>query len=296
MSNQLLIDPFPGGKEITSSAQIFNGSVALSGSAVTTGEPLNWSNIVTGVGYNEINREGNGQHGQSTALVTAFSASGGTVTATAANNFSVGQQVTFVGNTSALGLLLNGVTVTVVTASSTQFTFLSSATGTGTSEVGIAVSGYPVSPLQGANGTLTGSVTALAASGGVVTVTAANTLLPGAQVVITSATSGIGTAISGQTLTVLSSTSTAFKVTSSATGATGTGTFSGINPPQPFSVKFWSELGSGYVYQYSRTTGVLFVMVQGAAAGDALAALGAGAYPSGVKNDVIRYEAKFLKA
>ena len=200
------------------------------------------------------------------------------------------------GNTSALGLLLNGVTVTVVTASSTQFTFLSSATGTGTSEVGLAVSGYAVQPLQGGNGAITGSVTALSASGGVVTVTAANTLLPGAQVVITSATSGIGATISGQTLTVLNSTSTAFTVKSSATGATGTGTFSGVNPPQPFSVKLWSELASGYIYQYSRTTGVLFVMVQGAAAADPLAPLAAAAYPSGVLSDVIRYEAKFQKA
>src|SRR6185312_13599773 len=105
MANQLLLDPFPGGKEITASAEVFNGSIALAGSAVTTGEPLNWANIITGVGYNEINRTGEGQHGNSTARVTAFSASGGTVTATAANNFSVGQQVSFVGNTSALGLL-----------------------------------------------------------------------------------------------------------------------------------------------------------------------------------------------
>src|SRR6185437_12928637 len=140
--------------------------------------------------------------------------------------------------------------------------------------------------------------TALSASGGVVTVTAANTLLPGAQVVITSATSGIGATISGQTLTVLNSTSTAFTVKSSATGATGTGTFSGINPPQPFSVKVWSELGSGYIYQYSRTTGVLYVMAQtsSAAAGDPLAKLGAAAYPAGVLNDLVRYEAKFIKA
>jgi hypothetical protein len=152
-----------------------------------------------------------------------------------------------------------------------------------------------VFPLQGSNSAITGSVTALSASGGIVTVTATNNLLPGAQVVITSATSGIGATISGKTLTVLSSTGSAFTVTSSATGATGTGTYSGINPPQPFSVKVWSELASGFVYQYSRTTGVLFVLT-GAAAQSALTALSAGAYPSGVLNDLIRYEATFQKA
>src|SRR6185312_1307593 len=244
MANQILLDPFPGGRDIASQVDTWSGSIALAGSAVSTGEPLNWTNVITGVGYNEINRLGEGTHGNSTALVTAFSASAGTVTATAANNFSVGQQVTFVGNSSVPGLLLDGVTVTVATASATQFTFLSSATGTGTSEVGLAVSGGKVYPLQGGNPAIAATVTALSASSGIVTVTAANTYLPGAQVVITSASSGIGTAISGKTFTVLSSTGTAFTIASSATGATGTGTASGINPPQPFSVAAWSELAS----------------------------------------------------
>ena len=297
MANVLLVDPFPAGKGITSNYEVFNGTLILAGSAVSTGEPLNWNTMVTGIGYNEINREGGGQHGRDTALVTAFSASGGTVTATAANNFLVGQAVTFSGNTSTLGLLLNGVTVTVVTASATQFTFVSTATGTGTSEVGVAYTANAnVFPLQGANQAITGSVTALSASGGIVTVTAANFLVPGAQVVITSTTSGIGATISGQTLTVIQSTGTAFTVKSSATGATGTGTFSGVNPPQPFSVDFWSELASGYVYSYSRTTGVVYVQVGGASASLPMANLAAGAYPSGVLNDVIRYQALFLKA
>ena len=105
MANQILVDPFPGGIDISSvQVETFSGSVALAGSAVTTGEPLNWGNLVTGVGYNEVNREiGGGAHGRSTALVTAFSASTGTVTATAANNFLVGQLITF---TSAIPLHL----------------------------------------------------------------------------------------------------------------------------------------------------------------------------------------------
>ena len=252
-------------------------------------------------GYNEVNRLGGGAHGSATALVMAFSASTGTVTATAANNFQVGQLVTFLGNTSTLGLLLNGVTVQVVTASATQFTFLLSATGSGSGEVGLAVTANSnVFPLQGANATIAATVTALSASGGIVTVTATNTYLPGAQVVITSATSGIGASISGKTLTVLQSTGSAFTVTSHATGATGTGTASGINPPQPFSVKVWSELASGYAYQYSRTTGVLFVMETGNTTASTVAAplakLAAGAYPAGVLTDLIRYEATFQKA
>jgi hypothetical protein len=296
MANQILVDNFPGGRSIESAVEIFRGSVALAGSAVSTGEPLNWANLISGVGYNEVNRLGGGGHGSGSALVTAFSASTGTVTATANNNFQVGQLLTFVGLTTTLGLLLNGVTVQVVTASSTQFTFLSSATGSGSGETGLAVNANSqVFPLQGANATLAVTITALSASGGIVTVTATNSYLPGAQVTITSASSGIGALLNGNTYTVLSSTSSAFKITSSATGATGTGTGSGINPPQPFSVKFWSELASGYVYQYSRTTGVLYVLT-GAAAQSALTALSAGAYPSGVLGDVIRYEATFQKA
>jgi hypothetical protein len=64
-------------------------------------------------------------------------------------------------------------------------------------------------------------------------------------------------------------------------------------------VKFWSELASGYVYEYSSTTGVLFV-AQVPAAGSLtnaapLSALAAAAYPAGVLGDVIKYEAKFCK-
>ncbi len=296
MSNQILVDPFPGGISIESAAQIIRGSIALAGSSVSTGEPLNWANLVTGVGYNEVNRLGNGQHGSATALVTTLAASAGVVTATANNNFQVGQLITFVGNTSTLGLLLNGVTVQVVSASSTSVTFTSTATGTGTGEVGLAVSANSnVFPLQGANAAIASTVTALAASAGIVTVTAANTYVPGAQVVVSVATGTLGPKLAGVTLIVIQSTSTAFTVTSAATGTTGTGTASGINPPQPFSVQFWSELASGYVYQYSRTTGVLFVLT-GAAAQSPLTALTAGAYPAGVLGDVIRYEATFQKA
>jgi len=296
MANQILVDNFPGGRSSESAAETFRGSVALCGSAVSTGEPLNWANLVSGVGYNEINRLGGGGHGSGCALVTALSASAGTVTATANNNFQVGQLLTFVGMTTTLGLLLNGVTVQVATASSSSFTFLSSATGSGSSETGLAVNANAqIFPLEGANAALAATITAFSASGGIVTVTATNSYLPGAQVTITSASSGIGASLNGKTYSVLQSTGSAFTITSSATGATGTGTASGINPPQPYSVQFWSELASGYIYQYSRTTGVLYVLT-GAAAQSPLTALSAGTYPSGVLADLIRYEATFQKA
>lgn len=296
MANQLFADVFPGGKDISSQVETFRGAIALCGSAVSTGEPLNWGNIISGEVYNYYTKSGSGSHGTGQAYVTALSASTGTITATAANTFKVGQLVTFVGCTTTLGLLLNGVTVQVVTSSATQFTFLSASTGTGTSETGMAANANSqVYPLQGANSILSATVTALSASGGVVTVTAANSYLPGAQVVVTSATSGIGASISGKTLTVLNSTTTAFTVTSSATGATGTGTAAGVNPPCPFDVQFWSENASGYVYQYSRQTGTLFVLT-GAAAQSPLTALSAGTYPSGVLGDCIRYRASFTKA
>jgi len=297
MANQIFVDPFPGGLSIESQVQVFRGNLALCGAATAAGEPINWASIISGNSYAEMDRMGNGTHGSAQALVTTFAASGGTVTATAANNFQPGQILTFVGNTSVLGLLMNGVTVQVVTASATAFTFASTATGTGTGEVGMAVSANSqVFPLQGANKALAATVTALSASGGIVTVTAANTYLPGAKVVITSAVSGIGTAISGQTLTVLASTGSAFTVTSSATGATGTGTASGINPPQPFSFYAWSENGSGYEYTYVRPTGSLFVQVGGSAISTPMANLAAGAYPAAVLNDTIRYEATFQKS
>lgn len=310
MANQILVDNFPGGRSIESAAEIFRGSIALCGSAVSTGEPLNWANLVSGVGYNEINRLGGGAHGSATALTTGFAVAAGVCTVTAANNFQVGQQVTFLGNTGTLSKAFNGVIVTIASVTSSAFTFATAITGTTTTgDVGLAVTANAnVFPLQGANGAITGTVSALSASGGIVTVTATNTLVPGAQVVVTSATSGIGATISGQTLTVLQSTGTAFTVTSAATGATGTGTFSGINPPQPYSIKVWSELASGYIYQYSRTTGVLYVLqatpvgtnnsatppIFTGTAGP-LTALPAAAYPAGVLADLVRYEATFQK-
>ena len=262
MGSRLLVNPYPMGMDITQSTQILSGSVQLYGSAVTTGEPIDWSDLVTGIGYNEINFAGNGINGQNCALVTALSGDGTTVTATAANNFFVGQVVIFQGCTSAMGLLLNGVAVTVASASASQFTFLNASNTTGTNEVGVAYGGKNVYPLSPATSPLTASVTAISASSTTLTVTAANTFLPGAMVTFSvSGTLGVKITAAGP-MKVIKSTTSAFtvKMPSALTGSTGTGTAVGYNPPQPFDVVFHSALGSGYTYQYSCPTGVLYVV------------------------------------
>lgn len=303
MANQLLVNAFPAGFDATQTTLTVNGSIALAGSAVATGEPINWNNLMTGVGYNEINYRGNGVHGESTALTTGFAVATGTVTVTAANNFQVGNQVTFLGNTGTLSALFNGQVITVVTASATQFTALTTNTGTTTTgDVGLAVAYRPLQipePGVGAQQALT--VTALSASGSTLTVTAANNLLPGATATIAVATGTLGPKLAGLQLPVLNSTGTAFTATmpSALTGTTGTGTGTGVNGVQPFSVKFWSALDSGYEYQYNSTTGCLFALQVPAAATLTtvlpLSALAAAAYPAGVLADVIKMEAKFAR-
>jgi hypothetical protein len=263
MANQLLVNPFPLGVSESQYFQELNGSIQLAGSAVTTGEPINWSDLVSGIGYNEINYLGNGVHGNGTALVTALSGDGTTVTATAANNFSIGQKVKFKNCTTAMGLLLNGVSVTIATASSSQFTFLNASNTTGSNEVGMAIVDKTVNPLLvGPTQPQTVTVTAISASGTIATITAANNLLPGASVTFGTFTTGtLGPLlVAAGPLRVICSTTTAFTVQmpSALSGTTGACTAVGINPPQPFSVLFWSGSGSGYEYTYSSQTGVLY--------------------------------------
>ena len=304
MANQLLINPFPCGVSNSQHFQELNGSIQLAGSAVTTGEPINWNDLISGIGYNEVNYLGNGVNGNGTALVTAFSGDGTTVTATAVNNFSIGQKVRFKGNTTAMGLLLNGVSVTVATASSSQFTFLNSANTTGSGEVGLAIVDATVHPYSlGPNHPFNITVTAVSASGTVGTATAANNLLPGSQVTFGTFTTGtLGPKlVSAGTMTVLNSTSTAFtfQMPSALTGTTGASTAVGINPIQPFSVIFWSDAGTGYEYTYSSATGTMFVNVVPLASALTvtlpLTNLAAAAYPAGVLGDVIKFTAKFPK-
>lgn len=296
MSVQILVNPYPYG--VTSEQNVYRvrGSIALAGSATAAGEPLNWNALATGNGYNEIL---NGAQGRNTALVTAFTA--GTagsppiaiITATAANNFFPTQNVTFVGNTSVLGLLLNGITVQVLTASPTKFTFASDLVGDGSNEVGLAVAAqtYPVLPVPG-SGTITVPVTAVSASGGIITVTATNYFTVGASVSLNITTGTLGPKLTGQ-YTVLSSTGSAFTFASAATGSTGVGYAFGNNPPQPLAVQFYSASASGYVYQYDEVTASLFAMECSAGSPPVLVAIPAAAYPAGVLADVIKYEAVF---
>jgi hypothetical protein len=303
MSNLLLLNPFPAGFDATQKSLTANGTIQLYGNAVASGEPINWMQMIDGIGYNEVNFMGNGIHGQNTAQTTGFAISAGTCTVTAANNFSPGWVVTFAGNAGTLSSAFNGTTQTVVSATSSNFTFTTTTTGsTTTGDVGVAYVGPIVQPpVPGNRTTPNATVSALSASSTTLTVTAANTFLPGAMIQVNVTSGSLGPKLAGLYLQVIQSTSTAFTATmpSAFTGSTGTGTASGINPPQPYSVKFWSELNSGYSYQYSSTTGVLFVD-QVPAAGSLtnpapLSALSAAAYPAGVLGDVIKFEAKFAK-
>jgi hypothetical protein len=267
MANQPFVYPFPRGVDNSQHETTLDGAIVLAGSASAGGEAVAWNSLLTGVPYNETNWLGRGP-GRNTgsALVTAFSASGGTVTATAANSFAPGQKVIFKGCTTTLGLLLNGVAVTVVTASASQFTFLSVATGSGSGETGMAVSGGGYQMLAKGSQALSAAVTSLAVSGGIITVTAANYYLPGAQVTFSGLGTTLGLLMNGVKFTVLASTGTAFTLASTLTGSAGsdTGTATGNNPPQPHSVRFWSATASGYLYQYNETLGQLFVFEGGA--------------------------------
>ena len=93
--------------------------------------------------------------------------------------------IRFKGNTTAFGLLLNGLSFPVEQVTvGTSFTILTAITGTTTSsEVGMAVNDRKmILPLVGPPPPLTATVTALSASGSILTVTAANKFLPGALV------------------------------------------------------------------------------------------------------------------
>lgn len=301
MATQIFTNPWPfAGKDNTQNSILANGSIELYGSYPSGGEPINWASIVAGFAYNELNPMGLGvAKANASAQVTALSASAGTITATAANNFIVGQSVSFIGCTTTLGLLLNGQTFTILTCSATQFTFTSSSTGTGSSETGIAVSGTP-HVMYGAfvPSTATVSVTALSASGGTITATAANNFLPGAQVTFQNCTTVLGLLLNGKTFTVTSATATAFKFLSSSTGAgsSETGQAVGGNPPQPYYVDLQDCSATGYSYVYSSATATMHVQQGAASASNPNADIGAGTYSSTLLNALIHFEAGFVKA
>jgi hypothetical protein len=300
MANQIFASNYPRGMQMEQRFQHVFGKIQLAasvGSQFGGPESLNWSNILSGAVYASGSTTSNG-----TALVTVLSASAGTITATAANRFSVGQAVTFVGLTSALGLLLNGQTVIVVTASTTQFTFANSATGTGTSETGMAVSGQkfltyglPTNPIAA---TVT-SLAATAASGGTpayVTVTAANNYFAGALVTFSGLTTTLGLLLNGVKFTVLWASQTQFAILTALTGSAGadSGTASAQNPCAPSSFIAASSAASGYIYQVDQRNWNIYPMQGGASASLPLAKV-TGAYPAGITGDLISWSAYFLK-
>ena len=296
MSNQLLANTSHSASNMIQKSQIVEGSIILAGSYGNP-EPINWASIVSGIGYNQLNFRGLGVAGTSSALVTAFSASSGTVTATAANRYSVGQKVTFFGCTTTLGKLLNGVTVIVATASTSQFTFLSSATGTGTSETGGSYSGSPFYTAGIPGPKVTASVTSLAVSGGVITVTATNSFVAGATVTFAGLTTALGLLMNGVNFTVASAGASSFTMTSALTGSAGsdTGTATGNNPPVPYDVQFWSANASGYTYAYSDNNANLVIQQGAASASNPSAPIGTGALASAITGDIVRFQAFFLK-
>ena len=181
------------------------------------------------------------------AVVTAASASGGTVTYTAVNNFSAGQNVSITGLSTAAFNLTN---VTLATATPTQFTVTNAATGTGVSgatatatvvaknigggtgdkswsstsqvisarldmtldnhgRVGTGFAGYPGFAAAGGNYI----VTAAKGDGTTVTYTSQNNLAVGATVNITGLTTS---AFNLSSATVATANATSFTVTNSA--------------------------------------------------------------------------------
>jgi hypothetical protein len=142
----------------------------------------------------------------STATVTAASATGGTVTYTAANGFTAGQNVT-ITNLSTSAFNLAGVVI--ASATSTQFTVTNAATGTAvTGATATAVAGYVA------------TVTAASATAGTITYTAANGFTAGQIVTIAGLSTSAFNLVNAQ---IATATSTQFTITSGATGTAVTG-------------------------------------------------------------------------
>jgi hypothetical protein len=255
MANQIFASNYPKGMQMEQRFQHVFGKIQLAasvGNQFGGPESLDWTNILTGAVYATGGTNSNG-----TALITALSASAGTITATAANRFVVGQSITFVGLTTTIGLLLNGQTVQVVTATSSQFTFVNTATGSGSGETGMAVSGskFFTYGLTGNNVTATvTSLSATAASGGTpayITVTAANNFFKGASVTFSGLTTVLGLLMNGVQFTVLWANQTSFAILSALTGSAGSdsGTAIAQNPCAPTSFICSSSAASGIIYQ-----------------------------------------------
>ncbi len=297
MPIQLFVDPNPPGVNYQQRGIMVHGSVALAGSYPSGGEAMDWTNVRAGLPY-PFPSNVNGTAGNASAVITNIAPSAGVITVTAANRFYAGQSVSFVGLTTALGLLLNGGNFTVTTATTTNFTITTPLTAASGADTGLAVSGGLYETVSPPGPTLSASVTSLAVSAGVITVTAANSFVPGASVTFQSLTTALGllmNALPPQKVTFANATT--FKFSNAATGAAGadTGTATAQIPAIPSTVEFWSENASGYSYVMAKANNLFHVQVSGAVISLPNADLAAGAYPTEVKSDIVRYRAYFAK-
>lgn len=300
MANQIFASNHPRGMQMEQRFQHVFGKIQLAasvGSQFGGPEALNWTNILTGAVYATGSSASN-----ATSLITVLAASTGTITATAANRFVVGQTIKFVGLTTAIGLVLNGQTAIVATASATQFTFANAATGAGTGETGMAVSGAAFFTYGLASNPVSTPVTSLAvtaASGGTpafITVTAANNFFAGATVTFSGLGTVLGLLLNGVQFTILWANQTSFAIQSILTGSAGadTGTAIARNPCAPSSFICSSSGASGYIYQADQRNWNLYPL-QGAASASLPLAKVTGAYPAGITGDLISWSAYFLK-
>ena len=64
----------------------------------------------------------------------------------------------------------------------------------------------------------------------------------------------------------------------------------------PDVINIYSTSGSGYFYQYVKSTGKVMILVTGSAAGSPLEELPNGALPAGVTGDTIAFKAEWVRA
>jgi hypothetical protein len=148
------------------------------------------------------------------AAITNSLSTSSLLTMTCANTFVPGQFVIINGLTN--GATANGVIAQILTASSTQFTAnwtgtsFTTAADTGTASLLVTAGGAPVTTSTAFSITNSLATASSAGTAGLVTLTANNSLSPGALVVIQGLTNGAG--VNGDVLTVLNSASLTAKI------------------------------------------------------------------------------------
>lgn len=147
-----------------------------------------------------------------TAIITAASGNGTTVTYTANNSFIVGQTISITNLTTSSGDSLNLKNVVIASVSSTNFTVTNTTVGTASG----TQAGY-VEYLSSA------TVTAASGNGTTVTYTAVNNFVVGQEVSITGLRVGTGSSLNLSNVLVASATSSNFTVTNSTVGVADTG-------------------------------------------------------------------------